>query len=88
LAWKLDCAVFGWKPHGRLGRASGLGYALLLPYLGHPFAGTLVALIVLRVMGLPRWPLCIGIAIAVGSGSYYLFGRILDVPLPMGFWLD
>jgi putative tricarboxylic transport membrane protein len=68
--------------------ASGLGYALLLPYLGHPFAGTLVALIVLRVMGLPRWPLCIGIAIAVGSGSYYLFGRILDVPLPMGFWLD
>jgi hypothetical protein len=68
--------------------ASGLGYALLLPYLGHLFMGTLVSLIVLRVMGLPRWPLCIGLAIAVGLGSYYLFGKILDVPLPVGIWFD
>jgi putative tricarboxylic transport membrane protein len=68
--------------------ASGLGYALLLPYLGHPFAGTIVSLIVLRVMGLPRWPLCIGFAIAVGLGSYYLFAIILDVPLPVGIWFD
>ncbi len=68
--------------------ASGLGYALLLPYLGHLIMGTLVSLIVLRVMGLPRWPLCIGLAIAVGLGSYYLFGRILDVPLPVGIWFD
>ena len=68
--------------------ASGLGYAFLLPHLGHPLAGTLVSLIVLRVMGLPRWPLCIGIAIAIGLGSYYLFGQILDVPLPVGIWFD
>jgi hypothetical protein len=67
---------------------SCLGYALFLPYIGHPVAGTLVSLIVLRVMGLPRWPLAICIAIAVGLGSYYLFGRILDVPLPAGFRLD
>lgn len=68
--------------------ASGLGYALLLPYLGHLIMGTLVSLIVLRVMGLPRWPLCIGLAIAVGLASYYLFAIILDVPLPVGFWMD
>jgi putative tricarboxylic transport membrane protein len=68
--------------------ASGLGYAILLPYLGHLIMGTLASLTVLRVMGLPRWPLGIGVAIAVGLGSYCLFGRILDVPLPVGFWLD
>jgi hypothetical protein len=50
--------------------------------------GTLVSLVVLRVMGLSRWPLCIGLAIAVGLGSYYLFGKILDVPLPVGIWFD
>lgn len=68
--------------------ASSLAYALLLPYLGHLFMGTLVSLVVLRVMGMARWSLSIGLAVAAGLGSYYLFGRILDVPLPVGIWID
>lgn len=87
------------RPHGEVGwpeaaarwrmlalLAASLGYVVLLPYLGHPLAGTLVTLVVLEVMGLRRWPLKVGLALAVGLGSHYLFTVVLGVPLPAGIW--
>ena len=77
-------------PRGASGRrllfvlAASLAYGLLLPYLGHPFIATLVTLVVLQVMGVRSWPLKITIALLIGIGSYYLFGKLLAIPLPMG----
>lgn len=65
-----------------------LGYVVLLPYLGHPFAATLVSLVILQVMGLRRWPMKIGLAPALGLGSHFLFDAFLGVPLPMGIWFS
>lgn len=63
-----------------------LGYVLLLHQVGHPVAGTLVTLAVLQVMGLSRWTLKLGLALALGLGSHYLFAVLLGVPLPTGNW--
>lgn len=77
-------------PRGANGRrllavlAASLAYAVLLPYLGHPFIATLVTLVVLQVMGVRSWPLKITLALLIGLGSYYLFGKLLAIPLPMG----
>jgi len=77
-------------PRGASGRrllfvlAASLAYGLLLPYLGHPFIATLVTLVVLQVMGVRSWPRKITLALLIGIGSYYLFGKLLAVPLPMG----
>lgn len=65
---------------------SSLAYVVMLPYLGHPLAGTLVTLVVLETMSLPSWPIKIGVALANGLGSYYLFSVLLGVPLPAGIW--
>ncbi len=75
-----------WRVLAVLG--SSLAYLLLLPYLGHAFNGTLVALVVLHFTGLRRWTLKIGLALGIGLGSYYLFSSVLNVPLPAGIWLD
>ncbi|MBI2205817.1 MAG: tripartite tricarboxylate transporter TctB family protein [Candidatus Rokubacteria bacterium] len=63
-----------------------LAYVLLLRYLGHPVAGTLLTLAVLHAMGMRRWPVKIVIALAVGGISHYVFTVVLGVPLPAGFW--
>jgi putative tricarboxylic transport membrane protein len=63
-----------------------LAYTIVLPYAGHPLAGSLLVLTVLRVMGLRRWGVAVLLALAAGLGSYYLFGVLLGVPLPAGFW--
>jgi putative tricarboxylic transport membrane protein len=66
--------------------AATAGYVFLLPYLGHPVAGTLLTLAVLHTMGMRRWPAKIGVALAIGIGSHYIFARLLGVPLPTGIW--
>jgi len=66
--------------------AASVGYVVLLPYAGHPVAGTLVTLAALQVMGLRGWPLKLALALAVGLGSHYLFAVVLGVPLPRGAW--
>ena len=82
-----------WPRGASLGRVvaialAGMGYVLLLPYLGHPVTGGLVTLVVLQAMNLPSWPLKIGLSLANGFGSFFLFSVLLGVPLPMGFWQD
>jgi putative tricarboxylic transport membrane protein len=77
-------------PRGANGRrlltvlAASLAYAFLLPYLGHPVIATLITFVVLQVMGVRSWPLKITLALLIGLGSYYLFAKLLTIPLPMG----
>jgi putative tricarboxylic transport membrane protein len=65
---------------------ASLGYVVSLQVLGHPAAGTMVLLVVFRVMGMRNWGLALALAAAMALGSQYLFGVLLDVPLPTGFW--
>lgn len=91
-AWARATGPAGW-PQGVAGRrvlvlvGAVFGYALALPYAGHPLAGSLVTLVGLQVMGLAGWPLKIGLAVAAGLVSHYLFATVLGVPLPRGAWL-
>jgi len=67
--------------------ATSLGYVVLLPYVGHPVAATLVTLAVLQVMHVRGWVLKVGLSLGLGLGSYYLFAVVLGVPLPAGIWV-
>lgn len=63
---------------------ASLSYIILLPYLGHPITGTLLMLVVFRVMRMKSWLVCIAVAATMGFGSYYLFKNLLGVQLPPG----
>jgi hypothetical protein len=65
---------------------TSLIYVILLPYLGHPITGTLLMLVVFRVMQMKGWLVCVALAAAMGFGSYYLFKNLLGVQLPIGIW--
>ena len=65
---------------------AALGYALLLDYLGYVLVASLVTFVVLHVMGMKSWLVKILMSLATGFGSLYLFGKLLGVPLPAGFW--
>lgn len=62
------------------------GYVLLLPYVGHPVAGTLLTVAVLHTMGMRGWLAKIAVALAIGLGSHYVFAKLLGLPLPTGIW--
>ncbi len=68
--------------------ALSLGYALLLPWLGHPVAASLIILAVLQLMRLRGWALKLAVALGLGLGSHYLFAVVLGVPLPTGLWFE
>ena len=63
-----------------------LGYATLMDYLGYVLVASLVSFVVLHVMGMRSWLVKVPLSAAIGFGSQYLFGRLLGVPLPAGFW--
>lgn len=65
---------------------AALGYATLLDYLGHLLVASLVALVVLHVMGTKSWLVKVPLSVALGIGSLYLFGSLLGIPLPAGIW--
>jgi len=64
--------------------AGTIAYVLLLPYAGHLLASMAVVFIVLHTMGLTSWPFKIGFTIAIALSSFYLFDKLLSVPLPRG----
>ena len=68
--------------------AALLGYVVLLPWAGYHLTSTLVMVVVLRVMGVTRWPLSIGVALGLAFASYYGFAVLLGVPLPLGSWVE
>jgi putative tricarboxylic transport membrane protein len=88
-----DDTSVGW-PRGLAGaRVVGLAaatgaYVVLLPMLGHPLGGGLLALTALRIMGLRPWWWSLVVATALAGASHYLFTVGLGVPLPAGQWLD
>lgn len=63
-----------------------LSYILLLPYLGHALAASLLTLAVLHSMGRSSWPVKIMLSFAVSLASYYVFVLLLGIPLPPGVW--
>ena len=73
---------------GRMGAilAAILAYMLLLSNIGHSIAAIVATFMALQALGGLRWPLKIGLAVAFGLGSYYLFDTLLGVPLPRGTW--
>lgn len=86
-------AASAWPAGAALARAGGivsvsLGYILFLPYVGHLVAATVVALVVLRAMGLIRWWLLGSLGVALAVGTHFLFAVWLRVPLPQGVWFE
>jgi len=65
-----------------------LAYILLLPYVGHSIAATLLILVALQAIGGQRWPMKIVLSVAIGFGSYYLFNTLLGTTLPRGIWFE
>lgn len=77
-----------WREHLRaLGLIGiGVGYLLLLPHLGYAVSAGLLLAAVATYAGLkPSWAT---LFFAVGGGVlfYLIFVKILQIPLPAGFW--
>jgi len=59
-----------------------VAYTLLLGVIGYAVATTLVSVLILRTMGTKSWWQVLAVALFMSLGSYFLFDRLLDVPLP------
>ena len=53
--------------------------------LGYPLVSFLLMLGLLRILGMKRWGLSILISVVTAVGSYFLFVRWLDIPMPKGW---
>ena len=76
-------------PRGRVAwRAAGVFgslvfYTITLTFLGHPIASGICFGAILRFMGLKRWTrIFLGAGVAAVS-SWYLFSKLLEIPLPL-----
>jgi hypothetical protein len=67
--------------------AALIGFCFLLPWLGYPIAALVFVTLVLRWLG-AGWRTAGVTGVVSAAVSYYLFGVILDVPLPRGVLLD
>ena len=61
-----------------------LAYVIGLSNLGQIVSSVVVTFVVLHVMGMRSWVLKIGLALMIGFSTYYLFAKLLGVPLPQG----
>ena len=64
--------------------AAMLGFALVLEKLGFLLSTFTVMLVLLRVIEPQKWPRVLAVALATALISYFLFGRLLNIPLPSG----
>jgi putative tricarboxylic transport membrane protein len=53
--------------------------------LGYPLTSFLLMLGLLRILGIKRWGLNILISVVAAVGSYFLFVKWLDIPMPKGW---
>jgi len=53
--------------------------------LGYPLVSFLLMLSLLRILGIKRWGLNILISVVTAVGSYLLFVKWLDIPMPKGW---
>lgn len=59
-------------------------YIATLESMGYLISTTILSVIVLRVLGTKSGSVLIGTSLILAIGSYLLFSRFLDVPLPKG----
>jgi energy-coupling factor transporter transmembrane protein EcfT len=59
--------------------------ALFFNPLGYPLTSFLLMVALLRILGIKRWGLNILISVVTAVGSYFLFVKWLDIPMPKGW---
>jgi putative tricarboxylic transport membrane protein len=64
--------------------AAMLGFALVLEKLGFLLSTFTLMLLLLRVIEAQKWSRVIAVALATALISYFLFARLLNIPLPGG----
>lgn len=64
----------------------GLGYLLILPWLGYILSMILLVTAVALFIGSRSIPYTLGVAVATSGVFYLLFVQVLDIPLPPGIW--
>ncbi|MGV6872226.1 tripartite tricarboxylate transporter TctB family protein [Pseudochelatococcus sp. B33] len=64
----------------------GAAYLLLLPFLGYALSAALVLGVVATYSGLKPSLKTLYFAIGGGAVCYVIFVKILQIPLPAGFW--
>jgi len=79
----------GADPFGELWRPAILAiglftYSLLLDSMGYIITTIILSLVVLRVLDTKTWLKLVAISLILSIGTYFLFDRLLDVPLPRG----
>jgi putative tricarboxylic transport membrane protein len=58
---------------------------LFFNQLGYPLISLLLMVALLRILGIKRWGLNILISVVTAVGSYFLFVKWLDIPMPKGW---
>jgi len=58
---------------------------LFLNQLGYPLTSLLLMVALLRILGIKRWGQNILISVVTAVGSYFLFVKWLDIPMPKGW---
>ncbi|HUL38292.1 MAG TPA: tripartite tricarboxylate transporter TctB family protein [Thermodesulfobacteriota bacterium] len=53
--------------------------------LGYPLVSFLLLVALLRILGIKRWGQNILISVVTAAGSYFLFVKWLDIPMPKGW---
>ena len=53
--------------------------------LGYPLTSFLLMVALLRILGIKRWGLNILISVVTAAGSYFLFVKWLNIPMPKGW---
>ena len=64
-----------------------IAFCLLLPWAGYPAVTLLFAAAMLRALG-ASWTVALATAAVSAGASYYLFAKVLSVPLPQGAIFD
>lgn len=58
---------------------------LFFNQLGYPLTSFLLLVALLRILGIRRWSLSIPISVLTAVGSYFLFVKWLNIPMPKGW---
>jgi len=58
---------------------------LFFNQLGYPLTSFLLMVALLRILGIKQWGLNILISVVTAVGSYFLFVKWLDIPMPKGW---
>ena len=53
--------------------------------LGYPLTSFLLMLALLRILGIKRWGLNILVSVVTAAGTYFLFVKWLNIPMPKGW---